>query len=65
MNDKEQIEAFVKEVTCVVNRFKSEFNLKIAAAIGVLELIKLDLYHELKAGLEDDTPPYLGDSNDE
>lgn len=56
MSDEEQINALVRELEAVVTRFRVEFDMKIAATIGVLEIIKLDLYSEIRDGMgnEDD-----------
>lgn len=50
MNDREQIDAFMADLTALVSRYCAEFELTTAAAIGVLEIKK----HELIAtALED------------
>lgn len=53
----EQINAFSDELGKVVDRFRKEFEISLAAAIGVLELAKLDLVREMHDGDHDDAPP--------
>lgn len=43
MNDREQITAFAADVQRVVDRYRAEFSLTLAAAVGVLEIIKIEL----------------------
>jgi hypothetical protein len=43
MSEGEQIEAFVKDIEAVIDRYRAEFNLRLASAVGVLEIVKLDL----------------------
>lgn len=43
---KEQIEAFADEIDNVVRRFRAEYDLTYAAAIGVLDLAKHKLLNE-------------------
>lgn len=50
---KEQITAFSDEIDKVIARFRSEFDLSYAAAIGVLEFAKQKLLNEA-LGIEDD-----------
>lgn len=52
MDHKEQITAFQADVERLVDRYRAEFNLTYAAAIGVLEVVKLDLWEESRK--EDD-----------
>jgi hypothetical protein len=51
MTDREQIEAFVGELQAVIHRFRSEFNLPVATAIGCIEMVKLGLFGD---EMEDD-----------
>lgn len=46
MTTAEQTQAFADDIQRVVDRYRAEFELTIAAAVGVLELVKLDLYME-------------------
>ncbi len=46
MTDGEQIDAFAGDLARLIDRYRSEFNLTVAAAIGVLELAKLDIWAE-------------------
>lgn len=46
MSDPEQTAAFEKEVNAVVNRFRAEFNITIAAAVGTLAVISHQLIAE-------------------
>jgi hypothetical protein len=43
MSDPEQIEALATDIQKVIDRYRAEFNLTLAAAIGVLEVVKLKL----------------------
>ncbi len=40
MSDKEQIDAFAADLEALVSRYRAEFNLTLAAAVGVLEIQK-------------------------
>lgn len=52
MNDREQIDAFARDLDSLVSRYCAEFELTTAAAIGVLEIKKHELIaHSL---LDDD-----------
>lgn len=44
MNDAEQIQAFANDIQKVIELYRKEFNLTLAAAIGVLEVVKLELF---------------------
>lgn len=44
MSESEQVEAFAADLRKVIDRYRSEFELTVAAAIGTLEVVKLDLY---------------------
>lgn len=46
MSGLEQTQAFQGELTKVVDRFRSEFELTVAQAVGVLEVVKLELWME-------------------
>jgi hypothetical protein len=46
MSEQEQIKAFVTDIQRVVDRYRSEFNLTLASAIGSLEIVKLELWKE-------------------
>ncbi len=46
MTPSEQIEAFVADLTKVIDRYRSEFELPLATALGALEVIKLELWRE-------------------
>lgn len=49
MTHKEQIVAFHDEIEAIVTRYADEFDLPIASAIGVLEIIKKEIF----AGADD------------
>jgi len=49
MTQSEQIEAFVADITKVIDRYRFEFELPLATAIGALEALKLDLWKEHSA----------------
>jgi hypothetical protein len=44
MTDPEQIAAFAADIQRVIDRYRAEFNLTLAAAIGTLEVVKLELF---------------------
>ncbi len=44
MTDPEQISAFAADLQSVIDRYRAEFNLTLAAAIGTLEVVKLELF---------------------
>jgi hypothetical protein len=46
MTEREQIAAFAKELAMLVDRYRREFQLSLASAIGTLEVVKLELYVE-------------------
>lgn len=47
MTDPEQIAALEADLIRVIERYRAEFNLTLAAAIGTLEVVKLELFqHE-------------------
>jgi len=41
---KDQIKAFHSEITAIVIRFSDEYDLPVASAIGVLEIIKREIF---------------------
>lgn len=44
MTDAEQISALAADLQRVIDRYRAEFNLTLAAAIGTLEVVKLELF---------------------
>jgi hypothetical protein len=44
MTDPEQIAALAADLQRVIDRYRAEFNLTLAAAIGTLEVVKLELF---------------------
>jgi len=44
MSESEQVEAFAADLRRVIDRYCDEFEMTVAAAIGTLEVVKLDLY---------------------
>ena len=46
MSESEQIEAFVSDLGKVIDRYRREFQLPLATAMGALECSKLDLWKE-------------------
>ncbi len=44
MTDPEQIAALAADLQRVIDRYRAEFNLTVAAAIGTLEVVKLELF---------------------
>lgn len=45
MNEQEQVKAFVTDLQKVIDRYRAEFNLTVATAIGAIEVVKLELFH--------------------
>ena len=45
MTEPEQIFALAADLQRVIDRYRAEFNLTLAAAIGTLEVVKLELFH--------------------
>lgn len=46
MTDPEQTSAFAADLWRVIERYRAEFNLTLATAIGTLEVVKLELFRE-------------------
>ena len=46
MDQNEQIQAFAADLSRLIGRYRSEFQLSLAAAIGTLEVVKLELFNE-------------------
>lgn len=44
MTDPEQIQALADDLTKVIDRYRAEFDLTLASAIGTLEVVKLELF---------------------
>jgi hypothetical protein len=44
MDDREQIAALATDLQRVIDRYRAEFNLTLAATIGTLEVVKLELF---------------------
>ena len=45
MNEQEQVRRFQAELEAMIARYQREFDITVASAIGVLEVVKLDLWH--------------------
>ena len=45
MDQSEQITAFCEDIEKVIDRYRAEFDLTLAACIGSLEIIKTSLIH--------------------
>jgi len=55
MTQIQQTNAFQNDLTKLIERYRSEFDLSLASAIGVLEIVKLDLYtDQLEIVVEED-----------
>lgn len=54
MTHQEQIHAFTAELMGVLDRFRSEFDLPTASAIGCLEMVKLSVFHQAMKDQDDD-----------
>lgn len=46
MSHTEQIEAFAGDLDALIKRYRSEFDLPLSTALGVLEFMKLRLYQQ-------------------
>lgn len=44
MTQAQQIQSFSDDLKRLIDRYRSEFDLTVAGAVGVLEIAKLDLY---------------------
>ena len=44
MSHSEQVNALAADLTRVIDRYRAEFDLTLAAAIGTLEVVKLELF---------------------
>ena len=44
MNHSEQVNALAADLARVIDRYRAEFDLTLAAAIGTLEVVKLELF---------------------
>lgn len=44
MSEAEQIAALAADLQRLIDRYRAEFNLTLAAAIGTLEVVKLELF---------------------
>ena len=42
MNPEQQIQALTNDLMAVIQRYRSEFDITLAAYVGALELVKLD-----------------------
>lgn len=54
MTDREQIEAFTGDIFGVVDRYRAEFNLPNASAIGALEIVKASMLKSMLEEADDD-----------
>jgi hypothetical protein len=46
MTDPEQVQALADDLKRVIDRYRAEFDLTLAAAIGTIEVVKLELFKE-------------------
>jgi hypothetical protein len=46
MTEKEQIDRFSQELVALIYRYRAEYELTLASAVGVLEVVKHELIHE-------------------
>ena len=53
MDYNQQSDAFYNDITKLVNRYKTEFDLTYMQLVGVLEMYKLELFCEAMAALRD------------
>lgn len=50
----EQCSAFVGDINRVIDRYRAEFNIPVAAVIGSLEMVKLEIFTEAMKQEEQD-----------
>lgn len=62
MNQNEQIHAFASDISRVIERHRFELDLSVAAAIGTLEVAKLELFQHEAAILHGDEWQPIGGS---
>lgn len=55
MNEREQIDAFYKDLTALVQRYVDEFDLSAAAALGALHLKMHEISRAAIENAEDET----------
>jgi len=46
MTEQEQIKALAADLTRVIDHYRAEFHLTLASAIGVLEVLKLQIFNQ-------------------
>lgn len=55
MSEKEQIAHFAQDLDNLITRYRQEYELSVASAVGVLEIVKHDLIREhMEDDLEED-----------
>ena len=65
MDQNAQIHAFASDLSRVIERHRSEFDLSVAAAIGTLEVAKLEVFrHEAITRYGDDWQPLANSPHD-
>lgn len=52
MSDPEQTEAFAREINAVICRFRQEFEITAATAVGVLYIAAAEIIDSIKDGNE-------------
>ena len=60
MTEQQQVLALAGDLRKVIDRYKTEFSLTVASAVGCIELLKLDLYREQCERDEDDGGAEIG-----
>ena len=61
---KRATDAFIRELNRLVDRFRDEWDLTYAEAIGCLEMVKLEIAREDPSGDEEDDDGQLGQEHD-
>ena len=46
MTQNEQIARFAAELHALINRYRAEYDLTLASAIGTMEVVKLELFNQ-------------------
>lgn len=54
MDSPDQIAAFESDLKALINRYRAEFELTLASAMGTLEIVKLELWQEQRQIIDED-----------
>lgn len=65
MNEKQQITAFANDLVDLIAKYRNTCNLTVASLVGVIEVVKLELFHEVSRTLLDGKPKVDDEDEDE